>query len=417
MPEKATTLNMSEMFAMGMRAAMENALPVSTESQRIPDDELIANFFEFANKNAREQAAHRYGSLAAAVEKLSSDLSLGKVGQAISAEALAGLGLEGTMELFKTKISNPGDRVGPYIIRGFKQALEEFPDTHSLKSKMVEAMAPMFARKYHTGEWDTHNWALEWDETKAVKAMLGTRCWRVENPALHCMLRAMTQRRVRLPVGKIQKLLATLPDKTRTRMWSYAALLDCYALVSPIDAEPLIRAALNWKWKPEEGVISAQDELTQALCTAKGLFDPYQTISLRWEKLTFSKLAPIEQQFMAVLTFYYAWNGDLSSFLEDRIAEMWHPLRDGLAAIGAPKFVALFDAWAKVIPGVKPGAKDFDYSDACRRFEKKTGRFLDSELETISKAMPTECEADIQALAYMWLTDNSNALLESWKTT
>ena len=358
--------------------------------------------------DARQQAAHRFGSIPVAVKALSaglrSPMAKGE-GKRNGARVLGSLGLGETIPLFEELAGDPKDESAYDFAEGFAEAAGKFPDVEPLKSRFVRAMWPTFRRPF-----PTHEIALGLDEKTAIEGILAPENWNGRNPVIANILRHLAWKNVRLPVEKLRELLPELKDVDRFSAQARANALYCLALVSPGEAEPKIREELAKPYGPE--MISPREELGKALCAAKGLVDPYGKILERWDRLEFWGLSKPEREFIAVMSFYYSMNEHVGDFLEIHAAEKWNTLRQAFVDIGAPKSVALLDSWAKLFPKAKPGQKGFDLGAEETRFEKRTGKSLDDEL----KRLDADTEGDdIVPLAYLWLAENADKVLEAWK--
>jgi hypothetical protein len=361
--------------------------------------------------DARQRVARRFGSIPVAVKGLSAGLRSPMVkgeGKRNGARLLGSLGLGETIPLFEELAADPKDESAYDFAAGFAEAAGRFPDVEPLKSRFVRAMWPTFRRAFPLES--THEIALGLDEKIAVEGILAPENWNGRNPVMAAMLRHLARRNVRLPPEKLRELLPELKDVDRFSAQARANALHCLALVSPDEAEPKIREELAKPQGPE--MISAREELGKALCAARGLVDPHGKIFDRMEKLGFRGISQPEREFIAVMSFHYSMNEHIGDFLELHAAEKWNSLRQAFVDIGAPKSVALLDSWAKLFPKAKPGQKGFDLGAEEARFEKRTGKSLSDEL----KRLDTDNEGDdIVPLAYIWLAENADKVLEAWK--
>ncbi len=378
------------------------------------DEELGERVIEFFQKDARAQAAHRFGSIQTAVKLLSASLRSPLVkgdGKSEGAQILGGLGLGDTIPLFKELAQNPADDSARDFAYGFLQASKAFPDVVPLKERFVAAMWPTFRRGFPLG--DTHEIALELDEKTALEGILAPENWTIKNPVFRSMIQALAWKNVSLPVEKLMAVLPELEGAGEGSAQMRANVLYCLALVAPAQAEPLILAELG---KPRgQGMFSGREELSKALCAAKGLVNPYGKILERLDKHRFKGIDVSEQKFIAVMLYYYSTNEALSAFFEYHERDKWNVLRQAFSDIGAPKSVALLDAWAKVFPKVKPGQKGFDLGTEEARFQKKTGASLYDELERVEKGIEGLENDELVPLAYLWLAENADKILTAWK--
>ena len=406
-------------FAKGVWSVMLDVAPrvAGPENRKtkgeMTEQELIANFYEFDKKDSRGKAGHLYGSLEMAFQLLSKALSSPSRREAReAAEMLASLGFWKCIPLLKRAVRKHPGALVPVVVRGFRKALQEFPDASVLRSDMVTVFTQVFERDCNVDYPELVAFALETDVNKALEVILSPKCWRSDNPLVATFITVIAVKSVKIPVEHVRKVLKAMPAGKITDYRTYAALLECYALAAPAEAEPLIRKVLAGKARAKSNLNRA--DFAKALCTAKGIVAPEQKIGTRLEILGETSLVPVERTFQVVLHFYYSCMcGDYSAFLEDYITGIWNVLHDALAEIGAPKYVALLDKWAAIVPGVKPGKKGFAFSDAYERLEKKTGKHLDSEFGTLLEKLETEGD-EIVTLAYLWLAENADKVLEAW---
>jgi hypothetical protein len=372
----------------------------------------VAEFQQRSKMTARDLAVEAHGTLRQAAEKYVSELTAKDPetrGEALG--DLVSLGLSEYLPQIQKALREADPATLQAAEHGMRSVIHEELGSPAFRSAYGDSLVEILEKRL---DRDCLWMALKLDPKKPVSAVLKHDVWRKDAPDLLEWLRMFRELRARFPVEKLRELAGQLPHGKDSAAWTtYAVLLDCYALVAPSEAEPLVLKAI--KDQPFRNPDDRVDEhLALALCTARGLVDPYQVILQRYQRFGFAKLSKVERTYLAVMFYYLAEGPGYHSFFDSYSNEAWTDLRAALVELKEVNHVKQLDAFSALFVGKKPGEAGFDFEAAETQFENRTGKVLSEEIDRVSAEH--QFETNLNRTIHFWAAEHVQEFKDAWQT-
>jgi HEAT repeat protein len=256
----------------------------------------------------------------------------------IAALALGNIGSNACIEPVTAALADEDDYVRSYALMGIQRGLKAGHSMPRFLEAIFERIVPLLERSDSSVDGGAPVTLLQIDRAKAIPVLGGDRYFTAENRELHCILKALNEAAISIPVEKLKTVMEALQPKAKDYPFdcSYGEALIALARSGDTSAEKVIRAALQ----VENERIS--EDAAKALCLINGIPNPKKFVYGRVQEVGFAGLTQPQQAIYAIsILDGEVRNGGFSQYFVNSSGNQASEALRGLELVGAKQTLGI----------------------------------------------------------------------------